>query len=346
MIPAILAALGEAGAAGGAASGSGLGAMASGLAGSGGAGGGAVGKLTSSLGALVNPMKLVETAAGKLYKSFNALPETIIEIEGMITSTGRNWVNALAAPIDTVKQLGDAIGRFTSLSNPGGMKMLEFRINNAMATIGNILQPILDALTRSAEKMGDMFARLKPALAPAIKGIEELIDFLATRFVDTVELAAPVLKFFSEQFLTVIRVIEMVERPITKMIRGFIALRDQLQSFLGIKPAYDKNAKSDFAVHEPRYASAEDIFREQAKNALMSSMSPPGEEKKDVPSLLEMILTWLRDNLTPDKIAAAIAGQVLQTKLVEQVKEEVGGALDIGAKTGSLGIGGLVLGRW
>ena len=304
MIPAIVAALGQAGGAGGA---GGIASTVAGMAG----GGGGLGGLIGSIKSLGSPSGIASMALGKLTKSLTAMPDKILEAQEMIVSIGQKWVAALAAPINTVKALGDAIAPFTSLSNPGAMKMLNFRVENAMATIGNMLQPVLDALTRSAEKMGDLFAKLKPALKPAMQAVSELIDLLTTRFADLAELIAPGIQMMSAMFLGLVRVIELVERPITALIRGFIALRNQLYGLLGIPTGFDKNAKSDFAIKEPQYKGAEDIFREQAKNALMASMGP-GEEKKTTESLLDQIYKFLKDNFSLD---------ALKTKIKEAIEE-------------------------
>lgn len=337
-IPAIMAALG--GASGGGASG--IASTVAGMAGGGGAGG--IGNLVGQIKSIGSPSNIASMAIGKFHKAMTALPDKILEAEQMIVSVGQKWVAALAAPISTVKQLGDAIAPFTRLSNPGGMKMFDFRVENAMATIGNILQPILDALTRSAEKVGDTFAKIKPALAPAMEAVSRFIDFAATRFADIVEFAVPGIQMVSELFLVLTKTFEMVQGPITAVIRGFTALRKILYDFLGIKTGFDKDAKSDLAVREPQFRSAEDIFREQAKNALMSSMSP-----KDKPETTESLLSQILDKFSnmPGEFATAIAEKILKVELYRQAKQDAGeAARSVGGGVGVFGPAGIVASRW
>lgn len=353
MLPAILAALGEAGAAGGGAAAAGGGGIAAALGGSEAAATigqvtGSIQGLKGSLGDLLKPMGAVRFAAGKLYEGMNVLPDKIGEVQQMIVSTGQNWVKALAAPIDTVKQLGEAVGQFVRLANPASVVMFNYKIERAFATLGNILQPVFDGLSRAAETVGNVMARLKPALAPAMKAVEALIDLFAERFADLAEFVAPAIQMVSYAFLGLVKILEVVERPITLLIRGFNKLRAELYGLLGIPTGFDKDAKADFAVKTPNYTSAEQLQKEMAKNALMASAGGKAEsEPQKQTSLLQEIRNFLA-GWTPeamkDKIVAAIREALPNLPDVptppglEAAPSAVGGV----ASMGILGAGGAV----
>lgn len=265
-----------------------------------------INKIFDSFHKLTHPLETFRGGLDKFKDTITQIPQTILKAKETIVGIGSAWTEALAAPIKVVKELGDVIGQFTQLSNPAGMKLLQFKIENTFATIGNVLQPILDALTRSAEKMGDMFAKLKPAMAPAIRAIEGLIDFFATRFADSMVLIAPLIEGVSLAFASLVQNFLLIHGPISFVIRKFTEFRKSVLEFLGLPTGVNDAARSDIAVREPRYATGtEAIQRELAKNSLMASLGAP-QERKDVPSLLGLILKFFEENLTTEAIIRAI----------------------------------------
>lgn len=319
MLPAILAALGEASAAGSATAagleGIGAGSSFTGHLGALSAAGSqfsdAGQKVTSGLGGikkaltdLVNPISHFENAVGKLYHTVNFLPSKILEIEGMITSTAHNWVATLAAPITTIKQLGDAVSGFVRLSSPGTVLQFEYRVENTFATLGRILQPILEALTRAAEKTGDAFSKLAPAFSPIMSATAELTDAISDTLVPAFRELAPLI------YITGVHIRGFVELLRLAVKYGPLGLGLPLTPFRGLF-GFDEKAKSDVAVRMPQYRTTEELQREMAKNALLASAG--GEPKEDkVPNLLQDILNFLNNNLTLDKLKEALAGLIGQ----------------------------------
>lgn len=300
-IPAIAAALSSiGGAAGGsAAAGGGIAGIVGEIGGLSAGAQGAVSSiqnLTSSLGGMQNPVAKLEGGMKKLYTAVNFLPSKILQVEHMITSTAQHWVAALAAPIDTVKQLGDALSRFVQFANPGAVKMFTYHVENAFATIGNILEPIFQALMRTAQRVGDTFAKLKPAFEPAVRAVEEIIDMVTTRFVDLAETFAPAIEMIGTAFLGFVTILKTVQEPITFLIRKFNELRRMVYDFLGIPTGFDEEGKADIAIRQPQYSSTEDIQKELARNSLMDSLGQGGQPKT-TEGLLEIIIKKL-DELT------------------------------------------------
>jgi len=313
-LPAIVSALtrlGASGAAGGIEGGGALYKGAGGVANqifSGSAAGSVVGQGISTLIAKIgeaahaatHPLETMQKGMDRFKQTMTSIPATIIKARETIVGIGAAWTEALASPIKVVKELGDVVGQFTQLSNPAGMKQFHFRVENAFATIGNSLQPILDALTRSAEKMGDTFAKLKPAIAPAVRAVESLIDFFATRFADAMILVAPLIEGVSLAFQGLVQNFLLIQGPITAVIRKFTELRRNVLEFLGLPTGANPDARSDIAVREPRYATGtEQIQRELAKNSLMASLGAP-QERKDVPSLLKILVDFVKENLSSE----------------------------------------------
>lgn len=324
MLPAILAALGEAGAAGGAAA---AGAEGAGAAASGQAIGqmqqltGKAKGLASSFTGLLSPFGALEAAGHKLYAGVNLLPSKILEVEQMITSTAHNWVATLAAPANTIKQLGDSVSSFVRLSNPSLVKQFEFRVENTFSEIGRILEPIMQSLTSAVEKVGDAYAKLKPALDPAIQAVSILIDSLMTRLEPAARLAAPAIKYVSLLLLGAAKAFETLSIPLVKILDATSRGLEHL-----LPGSFDEKAKGGVAIRPARYTSTEDYQRELAKNALEASIG--GKPKETEVSLLDKIYTLLKQwyDRLPDvpKTPGEAIGRIPQTGLG-------GGAAGIGA---------------
>jgi len=272
----------------------------------------AIQALVGSIGGMPKPAELAAAGVKKLHDTFVALPAEVLKAKEMIVSTGRAWVEALAAPAKVVRELGDSISQFTRLSNPAAVKMFEYRIENTFATIGRTLEPIMQALTRSAEKVGDAFARLRPAMEPVARGVAELIDTITDWGGVMADSLGPTLQMASLHFLAMARVIDTLQRPITELNRKFNELRRGVLELLGLPTGVDEGARSDVAVREPRYGTVESIQREAARNSLMASLNPDEQQKRDVPSLLQAVVTFLNQNLSK---------KVLHDTMVRALKE-------------------------
>ncbi len=304
MLPAILAALGEA-------SGSALaGARAAGTLGLNPAGQNITGQvgvaamqgqqiatlgqsahgLIGSIKGLLNPFDHLEKSANKLYERLNLFPSKILEVEAMITSTAHNWVAALAAPANTIKQLGDSVSGFVRLSNPALVKQFEFRIENTFSDIGRTLEPILQSLTIAAQKAGDAYARAKPAIDPAIRAVTVVIDYMADQFTPAMRTAAPAIKLASEALLTFVGALKLFG-PSIEMITAAFGPILQWASILGI--SFDSEAKGGSAVRPARYTSTEEYQRELAKNSLEASIGV--QKPKSTESWLEQIYNLLAE---------------------------------------------------
>ncbi len=325
MLPAILAALGEAGAASGAAAGGAS--AASGISGSIGSLGGVASQAQGAVGKLTSGMGQMGQAVGKLQSVLNFVPNKILEVQHLITSTADLWVHALAAPATTIKQLGDSISGFVKLYNPATAKMFEFKIENTFATIGKALEPILQALTRSAEKVGDAFAKLGPALDAVIKPLSEVIDAMTGEIVPAARELAPYMKLLGGSMRDMASSAKLIIGPFTSWLR----LMNSIPGSLGSLGAggFDESAVSSTAAREPKYTSAEDLQRELAKNALQASAGG-GQPKKDAPSWLEQIYGFLEKRLSVEaalNLAKAI-GQEIKNNL-----PDVPSRNDIGDRT-------------
>lgn len=256
-----------------------------------------IGQAADTLHKVTHPFETLE-------HSLKQFPGHILKVKESITSTAKIWLDAMSSPIDTVKELGDAVSKFVRLSNPALVKMFEYRVENTFATIGRTLEPILQALTRSAEKVGDAFAKLRPALDPIGEALSGIIDDLSDQLVPAARELAPWIKMAADQMGLLALNVKMVLGPMMA-----------LQDILGTIPkllypgGFDEAAKSGVAAREPRrISSAEEFQREQAKNALQASYG--GDKPKTTESLLDQIYEFLKQNLSKAAIRQVVVDAI------------------------------------
>lgn len=260
-------------------------------------------KIGEAAHAVMHPLQTMQRGMDSLKQTLTAIPATILKARETIAGIGRAWVEALAAPIKTVKDLGDAVNQFVRLSNPAAVKMFEYHVENTFATIGRILEPILLALTRAAKSAGDAFASMKPVLAPVVNLMAGLIDDISAKLGPTMRDLSPVINSATFQLNLFINELKILTTQFEMMAKLFkfvpTGLLDQIGRMTGGKP--DANATTDIAIRQPQFTNINEIQKEMAKNSLMASLGPQAK-KETTESLLKQIYDWLRENLKLEKL--------------------------------------------
>jgi hypothetical protein len=231
--------------------------------------------LIKPLGALGHPFQKLEENAQKLYGAVNFLPSKFLEAKQMITSTADNFVATLAGPIDTVKQLGDSVSRFVSKANPAKVKQFEMAVGDAQATIGNLLLPVLEALTRTAREAGDTYAKLKPALKPVFSEVANTIDLFSKEMGPAAKEMAPWLKMAASQM----RIFNAGLKLQIPLWNGLMKVMNGPLAMLGMG-GFNPNEKADKEVRSvSTTTNAESISQKAMEQALMMALN--GEKQQD-----------------------------------------------------------------
>jgi hypothetical protein len=239
---------------------------------------------TQKLQAMSGEASKLATSIGQVTPSFKgfvgaltAFPSKILEVKNQLVTAGQTYIAALAAPITGIKELGDSLGAFTRLSNPSQFKRFTYTVENTFATLGRSFEGPMEGLIRAARTVGDVFAKLRPALAPAMQAVEMFTDAMAKNFVAGAKTWAPIIQNIGYAMMVGAKAFELF----SARLRAFHGTLARITAALGIGnlmgKAFDEDAKSDVAVREPRYMSSQDIAREMAQNALMASAGGPKE---------------------------------------------------------------------
>jgi hypothetical protein len=348
MIPAILAALGEMGggaAAGGAAGGgaAGIGGMASSIQ-------GATQKITGSLGQMTAPMHMAEQGLSKFVAGINLFPNKVREAQQMLTGTIDNYLGTLAAPIDTIKHLGDSISKFVKLANPAQVKQFDIAVGDTYATIGNTLTPSLEALTRAARTAGDTYAKLKPALEPVFAETAKLVDMISGEMTPAARELAPYIKLAAGQ-MTLWTTALKLQIPVWNALLKSADAFGLVKGLTG--KSFDELSKSDKEVRSvTTTTSAESVSQKAIEQAMMMALNGPGEAKKDTPDLLKALaviqqqtLDYLMNQLPTmptQKDVEKFINELLPKIPGSETARSVGGAVRGAADSGVFGLTGML----
>lgn len=177
MIPAIMAALGRGGAAAGGGGGGAAGSAVSGLFKGGGKPTGAgFDKLFKTVDQGQNPIKAMTDKFNQFKGAAGRVDNALMGIPAKLGGMSKALVSHMTLGADAIKAMADPIKNLVGLSNPAAIKQFDLALNDAYATMGNLLLPVLQALTRGARGMGDTYATLGSSIAPVMDGIASAMD--------------------------------------------------------------------------------------------------------------------------------------------------------------------------
>ena len=230
-----------------------------------------------------------------------------------VAQTFAGFVTNLAAPIQAVQTMGQALGQFTSLSNPGQFAVFQRTMADAFAALGKGLEPLMSFMIQLGQFVGDTFAKFAPvlsaittglgtfysfilkvfsgALTEALQALAPTIDVIISVFKDFV----PILMAVQPFFLVIIASVRLLGTavqfalwPINQIIKG-------LQSLGLVGKSFNPNASSKgMAAQQFSVSTSADEFQRQMATAALSSGGELQEDPaKKVPGILEQIMAYV-----------------------------------------------------
>lgn len=252
-------------------------------------------KLMAMLGKLSDGInKFVMIVPKMALNASLGLPGRAAGITGGLASTGINPLGNITSMIDKlVAPISDAFGGIASKiqgtmspiismvdkMNPALVQMFEFAINDLMAVFGDVLQPILAAVTGVVRQLADTFLTMKPAIDPIIQIIVKMIQVLSGMIEPIAKLMVPVLQLLAAVLdNVVVPVLELfVEKlqwlakailsVVNEIVKAYNELADtKVGRGLGFKKfnllSYDdmqKRSSQGMAIRDASRMSADDI---------------------------------------------------------------------------------------
>ena len=181
-----------------------------------------------------------------------------------------HFVGMLDKMASTVDHLAAPVASFVALANPAKAAQFELTMRNAHAVVGRELIPMMDAFTRTAQKVGDVMAGFEPVFEPAIKAVADMVDEIGTDLVKAAIECEPELKLLAIA-------IEQVAR--TAAVGSYLLLRGLEFSRHPFGRDEETNPKGRFgfdptrssrgaAAQEARFVGAKTVADEAIKMAL------------------------------------------------------------------------------
>lgn len=205
--PAILAALGRAAAGGGGAAARGGAAMAE--------------SAVAKTGGAQNQLAKAMETTGKKTASFKDQISSVTDTYNRVSAAGYMFKNQVEGAFGAVagqatmfasalKSMADPLTALTALSNPAAVKQFELAFADAMAVMGRVALPVVEALTRAMRVVGNMYARMEPYLLRVTNAVAEQIDKIFGKLDSMSKGFGPMMEYASNAMSKVVKYVGFV----------------------------------------------------------------------------------------------------------------------------------------
>ncbi len=164
---------------------------------------------------------------------------------------------------------------FVEKANPAAAFQFNRALDDLAGTMGQILTPILNAVTGYIREQADVLQGMRTALAPVIEAFSSIVTELSKTILPTAELLLPT--FQSMGFV----IKEVVVPAIKLAVEALTALADVAKAF-GFAQDIQKSSSVGAAVRPAAYSKVEDIGKRTTLAALQSQGGSSDPQKQAV----------------------------------------------------------------
>lgn len=222
----------------------------------------------------------------------------------------------IVKPLEMVKQFGDAIGQFSSLSNPGQAAVFGRTMTDAFAALGKGLEPLMGFAIRLGQFVGDVFAKYEPVISAISQGLANVGDMflkifggifndvftaltpMLEVFVDVIGTLMPIFAIVQPVLIVLVGVMQLFAlelRAVTYPLRLVIGFLQSL-GIMSKKINPDATSKGMAAQNFSISTSADDFQRQMATAALSSNgPATPDQAIVQMPGILDDIKNEIKD---------------------------------------------------
>lgn len=192
-----------------------------------------------------------------------------------LTSAINLFHNAATGVISTMRS-------FVEKANPAAAFQFTRAMDDLAATMGQILEPVFEAVTHVVRTMADVFQGLRPVLEPLMKALGQIIEQFGRLIEPLASVLAPILQAIGW-------IVEHVVAPALKaLVDAFTWVVNKIKALmreLGFSvPESLKRDSTGAAVRSPSYAGGNsailDIGNRTTLEALKAGMPKNEEERK------------------------------------------------------------------
>ncbi len=269
---------------------------------------------------VVAATKTVDQFGGQIEKGLNGAFANLVK-SSLTPLTAATNLYAIACSNATQQILA-----FVTKANPAAAFRFNRALDDLAGTMGQILLPVLDSITKFIREFADTLQGMKPVFAPIMKGFADIIKVMSTTIVPVLsamasrigilgdvmgsilvplaEVAASLISSGMallvpqfENFAIALRL--LVIPQIELLVKGLKVLADAIKFVVDlipdITPKLKKGESTGAAVRPASYGKIEDIGKRTTLNALNmgQGLTPDG---KAVTSKLDRVITLLEKN--------------------------------------------------
>jgi hypothetical protein len=224
------------------------------------------------------PLKSALGAVGTAFSSLTKVASLAMGGIGAVTSAIGGLTGVLTAPIDMIQSLATAITGMVELVNPAIVQQFTFAMNDAMAVMGSMLVPVMQAMTIYMRAFGDSLARMQPILQPLFDALAQYLANSALMFGQLIEAMAP---FIQLMVSGLVPVINEVSKAIAFAVGWMTELIRTISELLGLSSNFDKSRTAEGrAARNIKVGSVESFANDQFAMMVKNMFGGPDQGKK------------------------------------------------------------------
>lgn len=296
-------------------------------------------------------------ATGKASRSFldfnDAINKTAVNAyiaKGAVEGAFSHIAGTLTFGASLIKSMADPLANLTKLANPGAVELFDRAFADAMAVMGRVALPVVQAFTRALRTVGNYYAALEPILLGVSNTVAEAIDKVFGDLKKMWDEMGPAAELLGSALSFAIKGVANLARAFIHIAAILAKVYNAVARFLGFKGDSFNKGASGFgaAVRQVTISrSAEDISKANQSKALEQALAlAQGPKKADVPDLLTGIGTKFDDLIRIMKTLPADLAKAIWDAISNKIGSGEAGKNAAGVAQGAAGaIGGNAIGK-
>lgn len=147
---------------------------------------------------------------GKVTEAYNQASVAGYMMKSQVEGVFGTLAGSATMAAQAIKSMADPLTALTALSNPAAVKQFELAFADAMAVMGRVALPVVQALTRAMRIVGDMYARAEPFLLRVTVAMGAAIDKIFGKLETMSKGFGPMMEYASKAMTTVMKYVGWV----------------------------------------------------------------------------------------------------------------------------------------
>lgn len=292
----------------------------------------------------------------QLVDSYNRVSAAGYMFKGQIEGLFGKAAGQVTMFASALKSMADPLTALTSLSNPAAVKQFELAFSDAMAVMGRVALPVVNAFTSAMKIVGNTYARVEPLMLRVTNAMGAGISQVFGELEKVWKSNGPMIDMMTTALTKWVKIGTQVAIVFVRVIDIFARIYSSVAKFLGFKDYSkpDASAKGSAVRSVNITSDSESVAKDAQTKAFMQAMQPAGgkaENERDLLGSLRdkmeifrmQVIDYIKD--LPKKVKDELMALVKMVINALPGKETAKAAENLarrGADNGAFGIGGLL----